>query len=88
MIQDNNPIILDVRTPEEFNEGHIENAINIDVNADDFTKEIADLDRNANYLVYCRSGRRSLLATQIMKNQGFTNVTNMEGGYNAWKNLL
>lgn len=88
MIQNNNPIILDVRTPEEFREGHLENSINIDVNADDFTKEIAHLDKNANYLVYCRSGRRSLLAIQVMKDQGFTNVTNMEGGYNAWKNLL
>ena len=84
MITEKKPTIIDVRTPEEFSAGHLDNAINIDVNSPNFTEEIAKLDKNEEYLVYCRSGRRSLVAADIMKAEGFTTIYNMEGGYNEW----
>ena len=66
--------VIDVRTPSEFAAGHIAGARNIDVEAADFGTRIAELDRNAPYLVYCRSGRRSAIAADQMKQAGFTDV--------------
>lgn len=76
--------ILDVRTPEEFNNGHISGAINIDVKASDFKEKIRSLDKNKSYLVYCRSGVRSVTACNILNESGFSNLSNLLGGYNAW----
>lgn len=73
--------IIDVRTPTETAEGHIDGAVTIDVKADDFESKIDALDRSQNYIIYCRSGKRSTKAYKIMKQKGFTNVLNMEGGY-------
>ncbi len=70
------PVIIDVRTPAEFAEGHLEGAINIDVSAPDFEDKIHDLDPKASYAVYCRSGNRSGQAIQIMQQHNFTDVTN------------
>ena len=56
-------IVLDVRTPEEFSAGHIENAININLEGSDFASEVSKLDKNATIAVYCRSGNRSGVAT-------------------------
>lgn len=83
----NNPdfVILDVRTPEEFAEGYIENAINIDFYAETFRDDINRLDRSQTYLVYCRSGKRSASATQIMADLNFTEVYNLLGGIIDWK---
>jgi len=78
-------IFLDVRTPQEIAEGHIPGAAMADVKASNFEDEIKKLDPNKEYVVYCRSGRRSLKASKIMLEQGFTKVKNMKGGYNAWK---
>lgn len=79
-------VILDVRTPEEFKEGHIENAINVDIyDDDDFEKKISTLDRNKTYFVYCKAGVRSSRAVEKMKSQGFKNLVNLEGGIDAWK---
>ena len=78
-------VILDVRTPEEFAEGHIENAVNIDFYADAFPDELDGLDRNRTYLIYCRSGGRSGSTTKMMKELGFKDVYNMEGGINSWR---
>ncbi len=77
-------VILDVRTPEEVAQGHIDKAKNIDYKADSFESIINELDKNQKYLVYCRSGRRSAAAAEIMTKAGFTDVTNMKGGYLAW----
>jgi len=78
-------VIIDVRTPEEIAEGHIDGAIGIDVKADDFKEKVSILKKDKEYLVYCRSGRRSVIASQIMVDQGFKHVTNMEGGYLEWE---
>jgi len=83
----NNPdfIILDVRTPQEFNEGHLEEALNIDYSSPDFKKELEKLDRKKLYLVYCRSGVRSTRAVGVMKDTGFKLLYNMSGGIIAWE---
>ncbi|MDF1695972.1 MAG: rhodanese-like domain-containing protein [Saprospiraceae bacterium] len=85
MIQEEkNLIILDVRTPEETAKGMIENSIEIDYLGDSFDAEISKLDKSKPYLVYCRSGGRSVSASEKMIAAGFTDVTNMKGGYNDW----
>ena len=77
-------ISLDVRTAQEFAEGHLKNAININVESGNFEKEIANLDKTATYAVYCRSGRRSQVAIDRMKAAGFTNLFNLNAGVQEW----
>ena len=88
LIQENhgNPdfIILDVRTSLEFHDGHIEGALNIDVNLPSFSEELEQLDRNATYLVYCRTGNRSKTALRIMDDLGFTRVYHLTNGITEW----
>lgn len=71
------PVIIDVRTPEEFAEGHLEGAINIDIRSADFEARLHELNPMGSYAVYCRSGNRSGQAVQIMMDHAFTNVTNV-----------
>ena len=80
-----NIIVLDVRTPEEFTEGHLPNAVNIDILNPSFTENINKLDKKKKYLVYCRSGHRSTQAVEVMKGLKFINVTNMLGGFLQWQ---
>jgi rhodanese-related sulfurtransferase len=77
-------ITLDVRTPGEFNEGHIEGAKLIDFQSGNFESEIATLDKSKTYAVYCRSGSRSGQAVKIMSDAGFTNIYNLDGGVIDW----
>jgi phage shock protein E len=77
-------VLLDVRTPAEFAQGHIPGAVNIDVEADDFAQKIAALNKNATYLVNCRSGKRAARACGDMAGLDFAHVYNLEGGINAW----
>lgn len=77
-------VLLDVRTPEETAEGMIEGAQEIDFRADNFQEQIAGLDKDATYLVYCRSGGRSASACSMMQEMGFENVYNLVGGYQRW----
>lgn len=76
--------VIDVRTPEEFAEGHIDRAELIDFNAAGFRDRIGALDRDGTYFVYCRSGNRSGQATAIMAELGFTRVYDLDGGITAW----
>jgi rhodanese-related sulfurtransferase len=69
-------IIIDVRTPGEFATGHLENALNIDVQSPDFVAQVSELDPNASYFIYCRSGNRSGQAISQMSNMGFTEMRN------------
>jgi rhodanese-related sulfurtransferase len=85
LMNKSNTIIVDVRTPEEFNTGHIPGAINIDVTGENFGEKIKVLDASKNYLLYCRTGRRSETALQIMIDNGFQNVRHLEGGIESWK---
>ena len=77
--------ILDVRTPEEYAQGHIEGATLVDFYEPGFADRIAELDRDREYVVYCRSGNRSGQATAIMADQGFSTVNDVEGGIVAWE---
>jgi len=77
-------VVLDVRTPGEFSQGHIQGAMNIDVEATTFDSEIAKLDKTKTYAVYCHSGNRSGVATQAMANAGFTHLFNLENGISDW----
>ena len=89
LIQDNqnNPdfVIFDVRTPEEFADGHIENAINLDYYSETFGDELNKLDKKKTYLIYCRSGNRSGKALNIMATLNFREVYNMSGGILEWE---
>jgi len=89
LIQENkdNPnfVILDVRTPEEFLGEYIENAINLDYYSETFRDDLDKLDKNKTYLIYCRSGRRSENALNIMEELDFKEVYNMLGGITKWK---
>lgn len=78
-------VILDVRTPGEYNEDHIANCINIDFYSENFKDELSLLDRDKNYIVYCRVGRRSGLTADKMKDMGFKIMYNVEGGILNWK---
>ena len=79
-------ILIDVRTPGEFAEGFIEGARLIDFQSGNFENEIASLDKNATYAVYCRSGNRSGQAVKVMHDAGFHNVYNLDGGVIDWAN--
>ena len=69
--------LIDVRTPEEFAAGYVKGAINIDVQSPDFEAQIATLDKEATYNIYCRSGNRSAAAIEIMRNAGFKNLVDL-----------
>jgi rhodanese-related sulfurtransferase len=82
---DPNLVILDVRTSEEFSEGHIENAVNLDFYSDDFKEELDKLDKNKTYVTHCRSGSRSAKALNLMKELGFKEAYNIAGGIVQWE---
>lgn len=77
--------ILDVRTPEEVSEGHINGSVNIDFYDERFAEKIKPLPKDKEVYVYCRSGGRSAKAAIILQNNGFTKVYNLEGGIIAWQ---
>jgi len=82
-LKEPNMTIIDIRTPQEYSSGHIDGAINIDFYAPDFAQQLEKLDKVAGYSIYCRSGSRSGKALDIMKNLGFTNVVDLQGGYSS-----
>jgi len=77
-------VTLDVRTAGEFMAGHIDGAINIDVEGNTFDAEIANLDKSKTYAVYCQSGRRSQIAADKMASAGFASLFNLENGIADW----
>lgn len=80
-------ILIDVRTPEEFADEHLANAINIDFFDASFGKQIAQYKDEKKVFIYCRSGKRSTKAASQMLEIGFKNIVNLEGGLLAWKEL-
>jgi rhodanese-related sulfurtransferase len=78
-------VVLDVRTPAEFAEGHLPEAKNIDFESPDFATQIATLDKSATYAVYCRSGNRSGTALEQMSAAGFTHAFDLADGIVAWQ---
>ena len=79
------PILIDVRTPDEWNSGTIAGANKINFQNSTFRDEISKLDRTKNYVVYCAAGGRSSKASGMMNGLGFANVSNLLGGINSWK---
>ncbi len=77
-------VVLDVRTPEEFAEGHLDGAVLVDFYDADFADQLAALDPDVPYLVYCRSGNRSGQALSVMEQLGFSSAVDVDGGIVAW----
>ena len=78
-------VILDVRTPEEFAEGHLSGAVNLNLLAPDFERRLGALNPGKTYLVYCRTGNRSAKAIQVMGRLGFRSVYHMFEGIVGWQ---
>ena len=81
--------MLDVRTAEEYSAGNIPNSINVDVLSPDFKSKIDLLDKNKEYLVYCRSGNRAAIASSIMATNGFVKIYNLNNvNYSDFENAI
>ncbi len=76
---------VDVRTPEEYTSGHIKNFINMDYKNESFENELGKLDKNKPTFIYCRSGKRSEAANEIMNKLGFKEVYDLQGGILSWQ---
>lgn len=83
--EDQEAIVVDVRTPAEFQKGHLANALNINVSSDKFEEHLSAVDKNKPVYVYCLSGGRSAKAVAKMRALGYTNITEMEGGMLKWR---
>jgi len=84
--KDKDVVILDVRTPEEGEDGYISGAINLDIYlGQHFLNELEKLDKARNYYVYCRTGNRSGQACKLMNDMGFKNAYNLMGGITEWE---
>lgn len=77
--------IIDVRTQAEFDAWHIPGALHMDYFGPNLIEQMEALDKNKPYLIYCRSGRRSVRVCVLMKNSGFQEVYNLDGGIKEWK---
>lgn len=77
--------LIDVRTPEEYNAGHIEGAENINIHDSDFEQQLNKLDKNETVYIYCKSGSRSSSAIDTMIEMGFKDITELNGGITAWR---
>lgn len=85
LMKKKNAVLIDVRTTEEYKEGHIPGSVQIDVlKKDDFKKQVASLEKNKIYLLYCRSGKRSRDAMTLMHESGFGKLYDLKGGYSTW----
>lgn len=78
-------LLIDVRTPEEYASGHIENSVNIDFKADNFKELVAELDKNQDVYVYCKVGGRSGKSAKILEGMGFKKVYDLDGGILQWE---
>lgn len=84
--EDNNSVVLDVRTKDEVDTGVIPNTIHLDIyKGQEFLNALKKLDKSKNYYVYCRSGARSAQACAVMNQLGFANAYNLVGGIMQWK---
>lgn len=84
LVSNQDLVIIDVRTPDEWSQGVIPGALKIDYLAGDVEKQLSSLDKNKEYLVYCRSGNRSQKSMALLNQAGFDKVYELKGGYKAW----
>jgi len=84
LIQAGGITILDVRTPEEFREGHLQDANNADILSKDFATQLGVWEKSKPILVHCQAGGRSTRSLAMLEKQGFTTVYHLDGGLNAW----
>ena len=83
-IQDSDYILVDVRTIEEYESGHIQDAINFDFYAESFQKEILSLDKSLSIILYCRTQNRSTKTANYLKENGYKEISVLEGGITSW----
>ena len=83
-IKDSDYILVDVRTAEEYESGHIQNAVNFDFYSGSFQKEILSLDKSASIVLYCRTQNRSIKTANYLKENGYKEITVIEGGITSW----
>jgi thioredoxin 1 len=82
-------ILVDVRTPKEYEKGHIQNAVNISYFGNDFSAKVDELPKDKLIFMYCQTQHRSPLASKLMKKKGFTRIIDLSGGFMKWeKNKL
>lgn len=77
-------VLIDVRTPSEFEAGHISGAVNINFLAYDFWDKMEQLNPERTYFIYCRTSRRSVRTCTLMRNGGFKHIYHLDGGWNLW----
>ena len=80
-----NVVVLDVRTPAEFQQGHIAGATNINLHSPDFEKKVGQLDTNKTYLVHCAAGVRSAQSIPVLQRNRLRNLIHLDGGLRAWE---
>lgn len=78
-------VVLDVRTPGEYKDGHIAGAVNIDFKEKDFADKVAKLDREKTYVVHCQSGARSTKSLETLKKLGFKSLVHLDNGFGSWQ---
>jgi len=77
--------VLDIRTADEFSEGHIKDAKNIDFQSEKFEAGVSGLDKKQPYIVHCAGGGRSTRSLEVFKKLGFENIIHLDGGFKGWK---
>ena len=85
IIQNKEVLLVDVRTPGEYQAGFIHGAVNVNFADKNFTKKMAYFDRETPVALYCRIGWRSARASEVLKSLGFVKIYDLKGGYTAWK---
>ena len=83
-IQDTDYILIDVRTTQEYESGHIHDAIHFDFYSESFQKEILSLDKSSSIILYCRTQNRSTKTANFLKENGYKEITVLEGGITSW----
>lgn len=84
VVEQSDVVVLDIRTPDEFASGSLPGAVNLDFYAEDFSQQLAQLDKDATYVMYCRSGNRSEVAAAEMRDLAFSDVYEIDGGILSW----
>ena len=83
-IQNTDYILVDLRTAEEYESGHIQDAVNFDFYSESFQKEILSFDKNSSIILYCRTQNRSIKTANYLKDNGYKEITVLEGGITSW----